>query len=310
MAAITHIGWTFSDDGRPGSTLNLGSGCTRVSAGCLNCYIERTAPLRIAHRRFDGPGIGASLPIVQHPERLAQPLRWRKPRRIFLNSLTDTFHDAYPDSYIARAWAVMATARWHTFQIPTKRPARMRALMTSAEFRELVDDEWATLPRTLNRPTLIQDAADRPSTRWPLDNVWLGVSTEDQHTVELRIPQLVRTPAVVRFVSAEPLLTQIDLRRFLGTGPAGLDWVIVGGESGPITRITRMDPQWTRDLIEQCRTTATACFFKQTGTLLAHEWGITPPGDNPREWPEPFPQQFPIPQTTGTEPHSVDGRAQ
>ncbi|MGV9836632.1 DUF5131 family protein [Nocardia niigatensis] len=301
MGVITSIGWTFSDDGNPGATWNIGSGCTRIGNGCLNCYIERQAPLRTTHRRFDGDQIGADAPIMLHPKQMDLPLRLPEPTRIFFNSLTDTFHDHYEPRYIARAWAVMATTRWHTFQVPTKRPARMRSLLSSTEFVALVDAEWEALPQTLRRRGLKQDPADRPSTRWPLDNVWMGVSVEDQDAADRRVPLLRRTPAALRFVSAEPLLEMVDLRRHLDDrdplmGPP-LDWVIVGGESGPRDRIRRMAAEWAWDLHAQCAAAGTAYFFKQTGAVLAREWGIPAPGDDPAAWLERFPQQFPRTRT-------------
>jgi protein gp37 len=258
---MTEIEWTEE-------TWNPVTGCTRVSAGCLHCYIERTPPMRMSHRRFDGPGIGATLPVQLHPERLDQPLHWRKPRRVFVNSMSDLFHDAVHEEFIARVWATMAATPQHTYQILTKRPARMRGLL-----RGLYGGDW------------------------PLPNVWLGVSAENQETADLRIPKLLETPAAVRFVSAEPLLGSIDLSAWLaghctcsGAGArvplppvdgvhwsgcpalrrAGLDWLIVGGESGPGAR--PMHPWWARTLRDQCYAGGVPYFFKQWG-----EWAPVGP---------------------------------
>lgn len=115
------------------------TGCTRVSEGCDHCYIERTPPFRMAHRRFDGDGPGSSTGLLLHPKRLDQPLRWQRPRRIFVNSMSDLFHRQIPDDYVARVFAVMAAAERHTFQVLTKRPGRMRTLLASASFHRTVE---------------------------------------------------------------------------------------------------------------------------------------------------------------------------
>ncbi|MFI6368670.1 phage Gp37/Gp68 family protein [Nocardia sp. NPDC050630] len=265
---------------------NPTTGCTRVSAGCEHCYIERQTPMRIAHRKFDGPAIGATLPVQLHPERLGNPLRWRKPERIFVNSMSDLFHDDVPGEFIARVFATMAAAPQHTFLILTKRPARMRALLGDAGqnlLEHTTDEETAAA---------IYDAA------WPLPNVWLGVSTESQRWADIRIPQLLDTPAAVRWISAEPLLGPIDLDGQLDdtghhrpkltywltgrphwgeptpTPPNGLlmsplevgprlDWVVVGGETGPGAR--PMHPDWARSLRDQCTVAGVPYFFKQHG---------------------------------------------
>ncbi|WP_280410717.1 DUF5131 family protein [Nocardia asiatica] len=246
---MTRIEWTEE-------TWNPVTGCTRVSAGCLNCYIERTLPMRMAHRRFDGPGIGATLPVQLHPERLDQPLKWRAPRRVFVNSMSDLFHDDVPGEFIARVFATMARAEQHTFQVLTKRPGRMRSLVSDGGQRLL---EHTTDEATA---TALYDGP------WPLPNVWLGVSAENQETADLRIPKLLDTPAAVRFISAEPLLGPIDLN------DAPADWVIVGGESGPGAR--PMHPSWAQSLQDQCEQLGIAFFFKQWG-----EWTGQAAADSP-----------------------------
>lgn len=264
MADKTGIEWSDA-------TLNIVTGCTRVSEGCDHCYIERTPPLRMAGRRFDGTGPGSTTGVLLHPERLQQALRWQRPRRIFMPSLADLFHDDVPDDLIAEAWSVMARTPRHTWQITTKRPARMRSLLARRSFR----DNLAHL--------------DAP---WPLPNVWLGVSVENQRWADVRVPLLLDTPAAVRWLSCEPLLGPVDLldvpdgecgaagpavthhgysrRTDYGTGveydcehESGIDWVVVGGESGPGAR--PMDPDWARSLRDQCAAAGVPFLFKQWG---------------------------------------------
>lgn len=250
------------------------TGCTRVSDGCLNCYIERSTPIRIAGRKFDGEGIGSSLAVQLHPNRLDWPLRKRDGKKIFVCSQADLFHDDVPDEYIARVFAVMALAPQHTFQVLTKRHGRMGALLRDGEFQQQVYDAWGQLEMPKGRPSM----EDWPWSGWPLPNVWLGVSTEDQKRADLRIPALLDTPAAARFVSAEPLLGPIDLHG----DPIGkdsvfwighLDWVIVGGESGSGAR--PMHPDWARSLRDQCLAAGVPFLFKQWG-----EWRWTREADD------------------------------
>lgn len=278
MSTGTKIEWTDA-------TWNPVTGCTRVSAGCDRCYIERTPPFRMAGRRFDGTGPGSSTGVQLHPQRLEQPLRWRKPRRVFVNSLADLFHDDVPDDFLVRTFAVMATVKHCTFQILTKRPARMRSLLSDEDFADRVE-----------RAMAVWTHADTEA--WPLPNVWLGVSVENQKWADIRIPALLNTPAAVRWISAEPLLGPIDLNgridprvggrprltywlhgepRFgerkpipgssltvadLEIGPK-LDWVVAGGESGPGSR--PMHPDWARGLRDQCAQARVPFLFKQWG---------------------------------------------
>ncbi|WP_025989146.1 DUF5131 family protein [Mycobacteroides abscessus] len=253
------------------------TGCTRVSDGCLNCYIERSTPIRIAGRRFDGEGIGSSLAVQLHPNRLDWPLRKRDGKKIFVCSQADLFHDDVPDEYIARVFAVMALAPQHTFQVLTKRHGRMRSLLSSDDFRSEVTQTfvgWAVEDLSLKTGHLESATGDW----WPLPNVWLGVSAEDQQRADLRIPALLDTPAAVRFVSAEPLLGPIDLHG----DPIGkdsvfwighLDWVIVGGESSSGAR--PMHPDWARSLRDQCLAAGVPFLFKQWG-----EWRWTREADD------------------------------
>jgi len=244
----THIQWTEA-------TWNVVSGCTRVSDGCTHCYIERTPPMRMAHRRFDRDGIGGTTGVQLHPDRLAIPLHWRKPRRIFVCSLADLFHDSVPDEYIADIFRVMAAAPQHTFQVLTKRHARMRLLL----------NRWTSNPLPVSR---LHSSLTVPlktlQTGWPLPNVWIGVSTENQQWASIRGDALRETPAAVRFFSCEPLLgplPDLDL--------TGIGWVIVGGESGPQAR--PMHPDWARNLRDQCTAAGVPFFFKQRGEWTWNE---------------------------------------
>lgn len=251
----TRIEWTDE-------VWNPVTGCTKVSQGCKHCYAERMFPRPYPGRAFTD--------VQCHPERLDQPLRWQRPRRVFVNSMSDLFHEAVPDEFLDQVFAVMALAPQHTFQVLTKRPERMlaycktlgkhrerdRVSLASAQF-----DQGGSFSYVLN------------GAGWALPNVWLGVSVEDQETADERIPLLLQTPAVVRWISAEPLLGPINARLFLPFttrgrgGPhrenGGLDWIIVGGESGPHAR--PMHPAWARGLRDQCVAAGVPFLFKQWG---------------------------------------------
>ena len=216
--------------------------------------------------------------------------------------MSDLFHDDVSDTYIARVWAVMALAPQHTFQILTKRHGRMRSLLNSPDFYRQVR---AALHVLHDVPELEAFGTER----FPLPNVWVGVSVEDQRWADIRIPPLLDTPAAVRFLSCEPLLGPVSLHRYIpnGWGEGALhnpttgrlaslcrptvDWVIVGGESGRGARPMQAD--WARTLRDQCAGLEVAFFMKQAGTVLAKEWGARGKGEDPAEWPEPFPQEYP-----------------
>ena len=252
MSDKSKIEWTDA-------TWNPVRGCTKISPGCTHCYAETFA------ERFRGvPGhpfeFGFDLRLV--PEKLGDPLRWRTPRMVFVNSMSDLFHDGVPDEYVIAVAKVMAAANWHTFQVLTKRAERLAALLG----REL---SFAA--------------------RWA--NIWWGVSVENRKHGLLRIDHLRRAPAAVKFLSIEPLLEdlgQLDLR--------GIDWVIVGGESGPGARPMSVD--WVRGIRDQCRDAGVPFFFKQWGGVRKRETGrrldgrtynqfpprsrVTPPDDSAR----------------------------
>lgn len=244
MSDKTGIEWTDA-------TWNPVRGCSRVSAGCMNCYAEKVAA------RFGGPGLpyegltakgkwtGQTRVVEEH---MADPLRWQRPRKIFVNSMSDLFHETMSFEDIARIFLVMASAKQHTFQILTKRPERMREFITHGNVLESVMMAGC----------------------WPLHNVWLGVSVEDQAAADARIPILLSTPAAVRFLSCEPLIGSVNLTA-VGDEPTmmrdvldeGIDWVIVGGESGAHAR--PMYQSWARSLRDQCAAYGVPFFFKQWG---------------------------------------------
>lgn len=261
---MSKIEWTDRSDWNPIR------GCTRVSEGCRNCYAERIAarfsgpgqPFHgVAKRTDSGPRWTGNIKLIE--ERLDLPLRWRKPARIFVNSTYDLFHPAAPDEWIDQVFAVMALAPQHTFQILTKRPARMLDWFQSNPYERILG--LADIIRA-SRPHLCSVGISDPNiTPWP--NVWLGVSVEDQATTDERIPLLLQTPAAVRFISAEPLLGPIGLaRHFPHVHGMRNDrfWVIAGGESGPGARPSHID--WFRSLRDQCQAAGVAFFFKQWGS--------------------------------------------
>ena len=268
--ANTSIEWTDK-------VWNPVTGCTKVSAGCKNCYAERMMGRNL-------PGMTQKFTdVVCHPERLETPLHWRKPSRIFVNSMSDLFHKDVPDEFILSCFQEMASISRHTYQILTKRPERARSLLSRIK---LCDPGlgWMTLDG--ENPVGYGGKAKalfNPHT-WPLPNVWLGVSVENQETADHRIPLLLQTPAAVRFVSYEPALGPVN---FMGVrvdcnscpdgfhgidaleghnAPAKLDWVICGGESGPGAR--PMHPDWARSVRDQCKEAGVPFFFKQWGEWL------------------------------------------
>ena len=255
MSGKTDIEWTDS-------TWNPVTGCTKVSAGCDHCYAEtfaerwRGTPGHYFERGFD---------VQLRPDKLDWPLRKRKPQRIFVNSMSDLFHDQVPDEYIARVWAVMALAPRHTFQVLTKRHGRMRSLLGSEFFAGLVYMALNAILAQYNPPApvapdTIMSALDNFARGhfMVLPNVWLGVSAEDAKWAKIRGDALRETPAAVRFFSCEPLLGAID-----DLDLTGIDWVIVGGESGRGAR--PMCSDWATSLLQQCLTARVPYLFKQWG---------------------------------------------
>ena len=244
-------------------------GCSRVSAGCQACYAEAIAARfsgpgqayeGLARRRSNGEPQWTGEVRVIKKDMLA-PLRWRKPQRIFVNSMSDLFHENVSDETIERVFAVMAVARQHTFQVLTKRPARMRALVNDVDFAVEVVKRLREIAWSRDH-----NADVRELTTWPLPNVWLGVSVENQAAADERIPLLAQTPAAVRFLSCEPLLGPIDFDE-VGSQMRGIGWVIVGGESGQHARLC--DIGSIDDIVAQCCFAGIACFVKQLGKWIA-----------------------------------------
>jgi protein gp37 len=239
MAGTTAIEWTDA-------TWNPVTGCTKISAGCDNCYAERFSE---RFRGVKGHPFESGFDLTLRPERLEQPLRWREPRMIFVNSMSDLFHKKVPKEFLARVFDTMEQANWHTYQILTKRSSPMRDFLRKRY----------------------------GGTRGP-SHMWFGVSVEDG-SKKSRIRHVQEAPAGIRFLSIEPLigrLGKIDL--------IGIDWVIVGGESGP--RARPMKPEWVREIRDQCVECGVALFFKQWGGLRPKSGGRELDG---REWSE-FPE--------------------
>ena len=264
---VSKIEWTDQ-------TWNPVTGCTKVSPGCAHCYAEG-----VAHRFWKGR---AFTDVRMHPDRLGAPLRWRKPRRVFVNSMSDLFHEDVPDEFIDRVFGAMALCPAMVFQVLTKRTERMRDYMAGDPRDRALNaaqEQVYGLSRGLSR-RVVARFTETPA--WPLNNVWLGVSVEDQARADERIPLLLETPAAVRFLSCEPLLGPVDLnnvreddtpfgKRPIGWGmvlyddaeAASIDWVIVGGESGPNAR--PCDVTWIREIRDQCKAADVPVFVKQLG---------------------------------------------
>lgn len=269
MADRSKIEWTQA-------TWNPVTGCTKVSPGCDHCYAETFAE---RWRGTEGHHFENGFDVQLRPERLDQPLKWKKPRRIFVNSMSDLFHESVPDKFIGQVFETMGAAKQHTFQLLTKRHGRMRSLLR----------RWSMHAEKRGcRCPAGQDGCSAPVDvlhgTWPLPNVWLGVSAEDQWWADVRIPALLQTPAAIRWVSVEPLINPLGLypgrwipptgggprvnleRPYEDPGPA-LDWIVVGGESGPGAR--RVSPGWIRHIVEECQGSGVPVFVKQMGSVWA-----------------------------------------
>lgn len=244
MSDATKIEWTDA-------TWNPIVGCSVVSPGCTNCYAMKLAGTRLAHTEIyagltqaskAGPVWNGKARLIESA--LGKPLHWAKPRRIFVNSMGDLFHESIPDDWIDAVFAIMERCPQHTFQVLTKRAKRLR------EYSE----------RQLRRALTTRAKPFPPYQVWPLSNAWFGVSAEDQPRWNERVPELLATPARIRFVSAEPLLGWIDPS---SQQLEALDWIIVGGESGPAAR--PMQEHWASILRDRAQAAGTAFFFKQWG---------------------------------------------
>lgn len=289
MADNTKIEWTDA-------TWNPITGCSVVSPGCTNCYAMKLAgtrlknhPTRVGLTTDSKAGPVWNGQVRFNESMLLDPLRWKRPRMIFVCAHGDLFAENVPDEWIDQVFAVMALAPQHTFQVLTKRPERMRAYLTRAAGNGRQDVRnhlaWDVTAKVMNLwyPEWKSEGIDGPHRSrgisafavWPMPNVWLGVSVEDQKRADERIPTLLETPAAVRWISAEPLLGMLDIRRHieighldseLGLSNPGIDWVVAGGESGRGAR--PMHPEWARSLRDQCAATDTPFLFKQWGEWM------------------------------------------
>jgi protein gp37 len=239
MALKSTIEWTDT-------TWNPVRGCTKISPGCKHCYAERFSE---RFRGVEGHPFGNGFDLRLVPEKLGDPLRWADPRMVFVNSMSDLFHKRVPDAYIAKIALTMQLARWHTYQVLTKRAGRMKALLAGP----------------------LHDAA---SAR----HIWWGVSVEDRKHGLPRIAELRDAPAAVRFLSVEPLIED------LGELPLdGISWVIVGGESGPGAR--PMEEDWVLSIQQQCEDASIPFFFKQWGGVRKKAKGRKLKGKTHSEFP-------------------------
>lgn len=302
MADKTKIEWT-------GATWNPITGCTMVSTGCENCYAMTLAGTRLRDHPSRA-GLTRELPSGRHvwtgemrlnKDWIDQPVRWKKPKTIFVCAHGDLFHGYVPDEWVALIFAVIHRCPQHTFQVLTKRPERMQMLLESRQFWRLVRAWGKGNLRMCATDASLDDSAI------VLPNMWLGTSVEDQRTANERIPHLLATPAAIRWISAEPLLGPIDLTHIGGDGfgwrrldclnglryvrangledgcewetekAQGLDWVVVGGESGPDARPFNLD--WARAIIRQCEDTHIPVFVKQIGSNPWWDGEGLPPAD-------------------------------
>jgi protein gp37 len=253
----TGIEWTTE-------TWNPTVGCSIKSAGCTNCYAMKFAH-RLAQMRHSATKYGGLTRVVNDnaiwngivrldEPSLTHPLETKTPTTYFVNSMSDLGHEGLSDEQIARVWGVMRAANWHDYQVLTKRPDRLRRFLCSAAAQRLVLEETRKF-----RPGLDLE---------PRDPVWLGTSVENQPAADERIPELMKTPAAIRFLSIEPLLGATTIKpvieRELRNGGGRIHWVIVGGESGPGAR--PMHPSWARQIRDECAVLGIDFFFKQVGS--------------------------------------------
>lgn len=312
---MTRIEWTDV-------TWNPTTGCSHASPGCDHCYAERMSHRLAGMAGKAGAkytGVTVATPyggkfngvLRTHVDALLLPLTWQKPRQVFVNSMSDLFHPAVPRAFIAQVFAVMALCPQHIFQVLTKRPERMAHTLRSSgvyqTFRERVSEvicDWANGDAPAGLLDLLLWDVDTGEflpahhlrgwspyendslTPWPLPNVWLGASVEDQERAAQRVPHLLTVPAAVRFLSVEPMLGSVNLRPWLAAESA-LHWVILGGESGPGAR--PMEQAWAEDLVAQCRAAQVPVFVKQLGTVLGgkthKDISTFPPALQVRDWP-------------------------
>lgn len=297
MGDKSSIQWTEA-------TWNPLVGCSRVSEGCRHCYAERQAfrAAAMGIPQYEGltKKVGSEIRWTGNvrlvESALELPLRWKRPRRIFVNSMSDLFHEKAKSEWIAAIFAVMLLAGQHTYQILTKRPMRMRNWM---QWLMHQPDQAGVLLDALADLGLDAKVGRAALCPWPKPHIWLGVSVEDQATADERIPLLLQTPAAVRWVSYEPALGPVSF--FGPDSPTwnldnGLDWIVIGGESGPGAR--PFDLHWARQVVAQGRAAGVPVFVKQIGSKpmtdhrtrpAGESWVLVPKdrkGGDMSEWPE------------------------
>lgn len=294
-------------------TGKVGWFCEHVSEGCRNCYAEKMNVNTYFGNGLDyKPAALDQIELFLDENILRQPLHWRKPSKVFPCSMTDAFGRFVSDEWLDRMFAVAALAKQHTFQFLTKRADRAQEYMQRlSRSVEPLEKAARSMGHTFKFRSPL-DGKEYGLLPWPIPNVWLGVSVEDQKTADERIPPLLQTPATVRWISAEPLLGPVNLNNFLYTrfqmGGARdmynqLDWVVVGGESGKQAR--EFDVAWALSIIRQCGDAKVPVFVKQLGAHVTgpHENGVNvtsltlrnKKGGDINEWPNDLRvRQFPV----------------
>ena len=283
MSDTSKIEWTDA-------TWNPVRGCSIVSKGCTNCYAMKQAHRfagaghayeGLTQMTRGGPVWTGKVRVV--PDLLDQPLHWKKPRRIFVNSMSDLFHEDVTDQFIADVFGIMAATPWHTYQVLTKRPRRALYLLGAGcmgGFEDAIEECMALYTHS----DLV----------WPIPNVWLGVSVEDQAAADERIPLLLQAPATVRWISAEPLLGPIDLVQVMVKPifdmQGWLNWIVIGGESGPGARGCSVAD--IRSIVRQCRAVGIPVFVKQLGAYVVDRNDAGFDGCDPTSWPDMDPMDI------------------
>lgn len=295
---MTQIEWTHIPCYKP-EVWNPVTGCTRVSSGCDNCYAvgmtRRLAGMPKMADKYSGlvnPGKKHFNGTVKcHEGVLSVPIGWKEPRAVFVNSMSDLFHESVPDDFIRDVFTVMGAFPEHIFMILTKRPDRMADVVN-----RLTAPSFEMKTRIAINSMCMRHDGKKVEAQWPLPNVWLGASVEDQQTANERIPYLIRIQATVRFLSCEPLLSYIDLAKACQTSvitkgfsylpSQELHWVIAGGESGRNAR--PMHPGWMRSLRDQCQEAGVPFFFKQWGEWLPSDQYAPASDSKERPWSVPY----------------------
>lgn len=262
MSEQSKIQWTDA-------TWNPTRGCTKIAQGCKECYAEKFAE---RFRGVKGHPYERGFDPRTAPDKLTEPLRWKRPRRIFVDSMSDLFHEAFDFPYIAAVFGVMGIASWHTFQVLTKRAERAAEFFRWVNRDRILDALCDVSGVRLDHIMATWRGVD--PTLWPLPNVHIGTSIANQGDADRNIPHLLQIPAAVRFLSCEPLIGPIEFSDVTRRSDAvsqlgkkaldGIAWVIVGGESGPKSR--PCDVEWIRSIVQQCKATGVPVFVKQLGT--------------------------------------------